>query len=64
MVEYIWGVNVGDTWDNSLSVTDFSTESIKVYPNPATNKLFISGTKQQYDISVFSSEGRLVLTKK
>lgn len=61
LVEYIWGTNVGDTWSQSLSADTFETSSIKLYPNPTTDKLYVSGKEHNYNISVFSSEGRLVL---
>lgn len=61
LVEYIWGTNVGDTWNQNLSTDTFETSSIKLYPNPTTDKLYVSGKEQNYNISVFSSEGRLVL---
>ncbi|WP_452219495.1 endonuclease [Lacinutrix salivirga] len=61
LVEYIWGNNVGDTWNQPLNITTFNAETIKVYPNPANNKLFISGNQQNYEVSMFSTEGRLVL---
>ncbi|RAJ13260.1 endonuclease [Olleya aquimaris] len=63
LVEYIWGNQMGNPWSQPLSVTDFNTETIKVYPNPVTDKLFISGNKQNYDIAIFSSEGRAVLNQ-
>ncbi|WP_370213722.1 endonuclease [Mesoflavibacter profundi] len=61
LVEYIWGTNVGDTWNQNLSTDTFETSSIKVFPNPITDKLYVSGKENNYNISVFSSEGRLVL---
>ncbi|WP_417557197.1 endonuclease [Mesoflavibacter zeaxanthinifaciens] len=61
LVEYIWGTNVGDTWNQNLSTDTFETSSIKLFPNPITDKLYVSGKEQNYNISVFSSEGRLVL---
>lgn len=61
LVEYIWGTNVGDTWNQNLSTDTFETSSIKLFPNPITDKLYVSGKENNYNISVFSSEGRLVL---
>ncbi|MDA0175945.1 hypothetical protein C7H62_1764 [Mesoflavibacter sp. HG96] len=61
LVEYIWGTNVGDTWNQNLNTDTFETSSIKLFPNPITDKLYVSGKEQNYNISVFSSEGRLVL---
>ena len=61
LVEYIWGTNVGDTWNQNLSTDTFETSFVKIYPNPTTDKLYVSGKENNYNITVFSSEGRLVL---
>ena len=61
LVEYIWGTHVGDTWNQNLSTDTFEASSVKIYPNPTTDKLYVSGKEPNYNISVFSSEGRLVL---
>ncbi|WP_027880723.1 endonuclease [Mesoflavibacter zeaxanthinifaciens] len=61
LVEYIWGTHVGDTWNQNLSTDTFETSFVKIYPNPTTDKLYVSGKEQNYNISMFSSEGRLVL---
>ena len=61
LVEYIWGTNVGDTWNQNLSTDTFETSAVKLYPNPTTDKLYVSGKENNYNVSVFSSEGRLVL---
>lgn len=63
LVEYIWGNNIGDNWSQSLSIDRFESSSFKVYPNPATNKLFISGIHNNYTISLLSIEGRKLFTK-
>lgn len=63
LVEYIWGTNVGDTWNQNLSTDTFETSTVKLYPNPTTDKLYVSGKENNYNVSVFSSEGRLVLTQ-
>ncbi|MBN2869292.1 MAG: endonuclease, partial [Flavobacteriaceae bacterium] len=60
LVEYIWGTNVGDTWNQNLSTDTFETSTVKLYPNPTTDKLYVSGKENNYNVSVFSSEGRLV----
>lgn len=61
LVEYIWGTNVGDSWNQNLSTETFETSTVKLYPNPTTDKLYVSGKENNYNVSVFSSEGRLVL---
>ena len=63
LVEYIWGNQVGNPWSQTLNVAGFNTETVKVYPNPVTDKLYISGTKQNYDVAIFSSEGRAVFNQ-
>ncbi|WP_412986398.1 endonuclease [Pontimicrobium sp. IMCC45349] len=62
LVEYIWGVNVGDTWNGSLSINDNTLAQLKIFPNPATNSIQIYGLKQTANIEVYSSEGRMVST--
>ena len=63
LVDYIWGANFGDPWDNSLSVKNFKTETIELYPNPVSNQLYISGKNNEYNIVIYSSEGRKIQTK-
>ncbi|QXP59774.1 endonuclease [Olleya sp. HaHaR_3_96] len=63
LVEYIWGDQLGNPWSQALSVVGFTTETIKVYPNPASDKLYVSGNKPSYEVIVFSAEGRAVLSQ-
>ncbi len=63
LVEYIWGNNVGDTWNNSLSTESFQNENIRLYPNPVNDQLYVSGINGTYKLSVLSSEGRLLQTE-
>nr|WP_321222332.1 endonuclease [uncultured Psychroserpens sp.] len=60
LVEYIWGNNVGQLWDQELSVTAFNDNQINVYPNPTTNSVTIKGLNAQADLQVFSIEGKLL----
>jgi hypothetical protein len=62
LVEYIWGTNVGDEWDQELSITDNTLSQIKIFPNPTANSIQISGLINSAEIDVFSSEGRKLLT--
>ena len=63
LVDYIWGANTGTEWNNNLSVTDFEAKSIKLYPNPINHQLYISGQNSEYQIVIYSSEGRKLQTK-
>ncbi len=58
LVEYIWGANVGDVWNQQLSVTEFDATAIKVYPNPASRSISISGFEGNARLNVLSTEGR------
>ena len=64
LVDYIWGVNAGNQWDNNLSVTDFETDITKLYPNPVNNQLFISGKNNEYTVVIYSAEGRKLQSNK
>ncbi len=64
LVEYIWGNMIGEVWDQPLSVSEFDTLNIQIYPNPTTNRIFIKGIKNETQINVFSIEGRQLKTFK
>lgn len=64
LVEYIWGTNIGNNWSQPLSVAEFDNDLFKVYPNPTTNKLYISGTSADYKVTLFSIQGRKLFTTK
>ncbi|NQW36688.1 MAG: endonuclease [Flavobacteriales bacterium] len=57
LVEYIWGNKVGQT----LGVNDEKLLEISVYPNPTTDKIFISGIKNQAFVEIYSTVGRRIL---
>ena len=58
MVEYIWGTNVGDDWDQSLSIDDNELLEVSIYPNPTKGRLYFSGLNSGTKIEVFSVEGK------
>jgi hypothetical protein len=60
MVEYIWGTNVGDAWDQSLSVDENELLNVSVYPNPTNGRVYFKGLKSETNIEVFSIEGKLL----
>ncbi len=64
LVEYIWGINIGNNWSQPLSVAEFDNDLFKVFPNPTTNKLYISGTSADYKVTLFSIQGRKLFTTK
>lgn len=64
LVEYIWGTKVGDTWQEPLSIETFNKELVRVYPNPVKDKLYIMGDLESYAISVFSLDGKFLMTER
>ena len=47
---------------STLSVDEFSLNSIKLYPNPANNTVYIKGLNETANIKVYSSFGNEVLS--
>ena len=64
LVEYIWGTNVGDIWDQELSLNESNVNLIQVFPNPSKGKISIKGLESEATVEVFSAEGRHVNTIK
>lgn len=58
LVEYIWGNNVGDPWEQPLSVGEVEELAIQLYPNPTSNRIYLKGINTNTSIDVFSVEGR------
>lgn len=62
LVEYIWGNEVGSTWENPLSVDDVNENAISVYPNPSSGSIFVTGIKSQFSLSVYNITGQKLNT--
>ncbi|NOY47888.1 MAG: T9SS type A sorting domain-containing protein [Chlorobi bacterium] len=60
LVEYIWGNNIGDTWNQALGISDTKVLDIQIYPNPTTSKIYIKGIQDETNLEVFSVEGRKI----
>ena len=60
LVEYIWGNNVGEPWEATLGIESFNKSKVKLFPNPVTDKLYVSGLDKESRITIFSAEGRLL----
>ena len=64
LVEYIWGNKVGMAWDQSLGLNNSILTSVEIFPNPAKNNINIVGIENETIIEIFSTEGRLLQSKK
>lgn len=60
LVEYIWGNNIGDIWNQPLGINDANVLDIKLYPNPTYNRIYFKGIFEQSTVEVFSVDGRLL----
>ena len=62
IVEHLWGDKMGLNWpEMPLNVTEFSDDSIKLYPNPVRNTLNIQLEERLEKVEVYSILGRKVL---
>ena len=59
LVEYIWGNNVGDAWDQSLSIDENELSEILIYPNPTSGRIYFEGNTAN-SIEVYSLQGKLL----
>ncbi|GAA0742052.1 endonuclease [Gaetbulibacter jejuensis] len=63
LVEYIWGNMVGQVWNQELGIDDVDVAQIKVYPNPTSRGVHISGINNPASVGVFAVDGRKVYTE-
>ena len=58
LVEYIWGANTGDVWNQPLSIDPAEISTVEVYPNPTNGRIYLKGITDSTTIDVYSIEGR------
>ncbi|MFD2550251.1 endonuclease [Bizionia sediminis] len=63
LIEYIWGNNVGETWNQPLGVAENALDTLAVYPNPTSGRLYIKGLKKPGRFTIFSLDGRRLVSK-
>lgn len=63
LIEYIWGDMIGETWDQSLSIPDIRLMEVSIFPNPAKNKIYVTGLEEKASISILTIEGKVLETK-
>lgn len=57
LVEYIWGNNVGEVWDQPLSLDENELQNVSLYPNPTSGRLHINSANA-VNFEVYSVEGK------
>lgn len=60
LVHYIFGANYGQQWFSSLLNQQFPIQQIKVYPNPTTDYIKISGVEGKAIAEIHTLTGQLI----
>lgn len=60
LVEYIWGKQAGETWEQSMSVAENELKSISVYPNPTFGEIKILGPAGKIKLEIYTIAGKRV----
>ncbi|MFK5879475.1 MAG: endonuclease [Flavobacteriaceae bacterium] len=64
LAEYIWGNKIGETWtNNSLSVEEENKVTLKLYPNPTSDFISISGLTNESEVEIYDTLGKKILVK-
>ena len=60
LVEYIWGNNVGENWDQALSIEEIVSDDLTIYPNPSNGHFQIKGLNTETQIDLYTIDGKLL----
>lgn len=63
LADYIFGAQYGQPWFAALASESFDVSEVRVFPNPATEHIFISGLKGTSKVEIFSVSGSKVFEK-
>ena len=63
LADYIFGSQYGQPWFSALASESFEVSEIKVFPNPASEHIFISGLFETSKVEIFSISGSKVFEK-
>lgn len=63
LADYIFGAQYGNPWFAALASESFDISEVKVYPNPATEHIFISGLLRASKVEILSVSGAKVFEK-
>lgn len=62
LAEYIWGDNVGEVYNLPLSTESFTSQNIRMYPNPVNDVLTIETPNSSGNATIYTVLGQEVLT--
>ncbi len=63
LADYIFGAQYGQPWFAALASPSFDASEVKVYPNPASDYIFVSGLEPNSKVEIFSITGAKVFEK-
>lgn len=63
LANYIFGSQFGSPWFAALASESFDITDVKVYPNPATDLIFVTGIKSLFKVEILSLLGAKVFEK-
>ena len=64
LVNFLWGENIGQSWNENLSVNNFNLdENLIIFPNPSNGVLNFTNTIQNGKIEIISLTGQKILEK-
>jgi hypothetical protein len=55
LVEYIWGSKAGESWTGAVQTQETGSSNIRIFPNPATNRIVLDGLNGPAEIRLFSN---------
>ena len=58
LVEYIWGDQVGNVWNQPLAIQNVDPLNVNIYPNPTSGRVFIKGLQSHATIDLYSVNGQ------
>lgn len=59
LVDYIWGDLQGEVWNHPLSTSTNELDKVSIYPNPASENLFIKGIENA-QLQIFNLQGKSI----
>lgn len=63
LVEYIWGNQQGNTWNQPMKIEENNLSSMWLYPNPSSGKINISGIEGKARFVLYSLSGEKIFTR-
>lgn len=63
LVEHLWGNKIGVVWQSTLHIDEFSEVAFKLYPNPVSDYLNISGINSKTLVEIYDTLGKNILSK-